>query len=93
MKFGGSIRLNPCGLFMLACLTLFILYYAFGGSDGRAASSSEKVSLKALLAASIDVAKKGGYEVKSIREQVSIIIKQCSFKSIENSVLFKGGYW
>lgn len=70
MKFGGSIRLNPCGLFMLACLTLFILYYAFGGSNGGAARSSEKVSMKALLAASIDVAKKGGYQVKQTRDQV-----------------------
>lgn len=65
---GGSIRLNPFGLLVLALATLFFLYYAFG----RPNPAPEKVSMKALLAASIDVAKKGGIEVKNIREQIDI---------------------
>jgi len=67
MIMSGSIRLNPCGLLVLGLLSLFLIYYTFGGADHR-----EKVSIKALLAASIDVAKKGGHQVKSIREQVDI---------------------
>ena len=65
MKLGGSIRLNPCGLLFLALATLFVLYYSFGTSDHR-----ERVSIKALLSASIDAAKMGGYQVKTIREKV-----------------------
>jgi len=60
---GGSIRLNPCGLLCLGLASLLILYYAFGRTDNR-----EKISIKEMLAASIDVAKKGGYELKKIRE-------------------------
>ena len=62
---GGSIRLNPCGLLCLGLASLLILYYTFGRADDR-----EKISIKVLLSASIDVAKKGGYIVKSIREKV-----------------------
>ena len=68
MKMGGSIRLNPCGLLVLAIVSLLILYYTFGRVDHR-----ETVSIKALLSAAIDVAKKGGHQVKSIREQVCIL--------------------
>ena len=65
IKIGGSLRLNPCGLLVLALGTLFILYYTFGSSDHR-----ERVSIKALLSAAIDVAKKGGQQVKMTRDQV-----------------------
>jgi len=67
----ASIRLNPCGLLVLGLLSLFLIYYTFGRS-GNNATNTESISIKALLAASIDVAKKGGYQVKSIREQVDI---------------------
>jgi len=61
---GGSIRINPCGLLCLGILSLLILYYTFGRTDNR-----EKISIKVLLSASIDIAKKGGYQVKTIREK------------------------
>ena len=70
MIMGGSIRLNPCGLLCLGLASLLILYYAFGRTDNR-----EKISIKEMLAASIDVAKKGGYELKKIRELDNVSIK------------------
>ena len=70
MIMGGSIRLNPCGLLCLGLASLLILYYAFGRTDNR-----EKISIKEVLAASIDVAKKGGYELKKIRELDNVSIK------------------
>lgn len=75
MHFGGSIRINPCGLLVLGILALCLMYYAFGGGSSSDKAvfkphSGETISIKALLAASIDVAKKGGHQVKMIREQV-----------------------
>ena len=66
---GGSIRINPCGLLCLGILSLLILYYTFGRTDNR-----EKISIKVLLSASIDIAKKGGYQVKTIREKNNVSI-------------------
>ena len=66
MNIGGSIRLNPCGLLVLGLMSLFILYYTFGSS----VRVEEKISMKTLLSAAIDVAKKGGDQVRLIREQV-----------------------
>ena len=41
-----------------------------GGSDSALEKTGRTVSMKELLAVAIDVAKKGGYEVKKVREQV-----------------------
>jgi len=60
----SSIRINPCGLLCLGIASLLILYYTFGRTDNR-----EKISIKTLLSASIDIAKKGGHIVKTIREK------------------------
>ena len=73
MIIGGSIRLNPCGLLTLGLVTLFLMYYSFGWATNKN-SHAESISIKSLLAASIDVAKRGGLEVKRIREQVSNIV-------------------
>ena len=66
MNIGGSIRLNPYGLLVLGLMSLFILYYTFGSST----KLEEKISMKVLLSAAIDIAKKGGDQVRFIREQV-----------------------
>ena len=71
MNIGGSIRLNPCGLLVLGLMSLFILYYTFGSP----AKAEESVSMKVLLSAAIDIAKKGGHQVRRIREQVQNRIK------------------
>lgn len=68
MNIGGSIRLNPYGLLVLGLMSLFILYYTFGSST----KLEEKISMKVLLSAAIDIAKKGGDQVRFIREQADI---------------------
>ena len=70
MNFGGSVRLNPCGLLVLGLITLFLIYYTFGRSNETSPNNIGSISIKALLAASIDIAKKGGQQVKMIRDQV-----------------------
>ena len=79
---GGSIRINPCGLLCLGIVSLLILYYTFGRTDNR-----EKISIKVLLSASIDIAKKGGYQVKTIREKNNVSMYYTT--SCKSSNLYK----
>merc|ERR1711893_366675 len=88
MNIGGSIRLNPCGLLVQGLMSLFILYYTFGSP----AKAEEGVSMKVLLSAAIDIAKKGGHQVRRIREQVQNQIK-VDFFITKNLFFLKGGYW
>lgn len=73
MNFGGSVRINPLGLVVLTVVALIIIYFNFGrNSVGNQAQSHQSISMKALLAVSIEMAKRGGTEVKRIREQIDI---------------------
>lgn len=73
MNFGGSVRVNPMGIVVLGLILFLFLYINYpGGSSPTVTSSStgSTVSMKALLAVSIEAAKRGGREVKRIRDQV-----------------------
>jgi hypothetical protein len=71
MNLGGSVRVNPLGLLLLGVVAIFILYYSMsGGGSSDAQKGHGTISIKALLAASIEVSKRGGYEIKRIRDQV-----------------------
>ena len=78
MNLGGSIRLNPLGILMVAVVFVVFVYFNLGGSvvSQEALESYQKmsdtVSLKSLLAVSIEMARRGGAEVKRIREQVNL---------------------
>jgi len=85
MTFGGSIRLNPIGILILCVTVILLIWFNIGpktasniptkneGNSGAANGPvSETVSLKSLLAASIEMAKRGGKQVKKIREMVDI---------------------
>ena len=76
---GGSVRINPAGVLLVAVVFILFVYFNLGGNNGGAVSSddlesylkmSDSVSLKSLLAVSIEMARRGGAEVKRIREQV-----------------------
>ena len=73
MNLGGSgVRVNPLGVALLAFVGILFLYYTFGGGGvvgGGAVKYERFVSMKKLLAVSIEMAKRGGAEVKRIREQ------------------------
>jgi len=78
---GGSVRINPAGILLVAVVFILFVYFNLGGNNGGAVSSddlesyqkmSDSVSLKSLLAVSIEMAKRGGAEVKRIREQANI---------------------
>ena len=76
MNIGGSVRINPLGLACLCGFVLLILYFNLGGGGENSAvrtGSGRKISMKELLSVSIEVAKRGGLEVKKIREAVSEI--------------------
>lgn len=73
--FGGTIKLTPAGVLVLAATLLLVLvYYArSGGSNDNknknvAAGESYEVSLRKLLALSLELAEKGGLAVKDVRE-------------------------
>lgn len=69
MNVGGSIRVNPLGLAIIVIMALGLLYFTFG-SDSKSSPEGQMVSMKQLLAVGIEMAKRGGAEVKRIREQV-----------------------
>ena len=74
MQLDRSINVNPYGLTFLALFALGVVYLTFGSfsfsSHGSGAASSGDVSLKQLLSATIEAAKRGGREVKRVRELV-----------------------
>ena len=74
MNLGGSgVRVNPLGVALLVFVGIVFLFYTFAGgsvSGGGGSSKYERyVSMKKLLAVSIEMAKRGGAEVKRIRQQ------------------------
>lgn len=77
------MRVNKCGLIFVGVVGFLILFYAYGGGGGLGSGdsalssalasspsvlSSDKVSLRELLSAAIDVAKRGGVEVVDVRK-------------------------
>ena len=71
---GSSVRINPIGLIFICLLVVVLIYFNFGGRhsiEPRDSITNEVISLKALLAVSIEMAKRGGDEVRKIREQVN----------------------
>ena len=78
MNLGGSgVRVNPLGVVILVLVGILCLYYTFGGGGGGSGSGVVKydrsVSMKKLLAVSIEMAKRGGAEVKRIRQKVRFL--------------------
>ena len=76
---GSSVRINPIGIIFMLVIFVIIVYFNLGSNDSRASLlndrvTTEAVSLKALLAVSIEMARRGGVEVKRIREQVNTYI-------------------
>ena len=73
MNLGGSgVRVNPLGLALLLFVGALFLYYTLSGGNsvGAGVGKYERfVSMKKLLAVSIEMAKRGGAEVKRIRTQ------------------------
>lgn len=73
--FGGRIRINPAGIICLILVVLFIFYFMRGGNDNKnlkLKDGNKNISLKSLLSVSIEIAKRGGAEVKRIREMADI---------------------
>ena len=77
---GGSVRINPAGVLLVAVVFILFVYFNLGGNNGAVSPDdlesyqkmSDSVSLKSLLAVSIEMARRGGAEVKRIREQVRL---------------------
>lgn len=74
---GGNVRVNPLGVGILVFFCIVLIYFNLGGGgssseagSGPTVKNGGKVSMKQLLAVSIQMAKRGGDEVKRIREQV-----------------------
>ncbi len=73
MPVGGTIRVSPLGIALLVVCGLALAYLNMPGSGNDEAHKDPPrlVSMKRLLAVSVEVAKRGGREVKEVRESVS----------------------
>ena len=85
--------MNPIGVLFICLVFVVLLYFNFGGSSQnvehlRDKITTETVSLKALLSVSIEIAKRGGLEVKKIREQVRLYYKIYRFYIIKCTLHF-----
>lgn len=80
MNLGGTIRLNPLGFCILVGAFLILLLYMTSGSSSasdmkKQESSTSTVNLKSLLIAAVEVAEKGGSEVKATRLDANLQVK------------------
>ena len=88
---GSSVRVNPIGIIFVCVVFIVLIYFNIGTKDSSSALkrdriTTETISLKALLSVSIEIAKRGGAEVKRIREQVYFIL-YLDFKAEETITL------
>jgi hypothetical protein len=81
MNCSGTVRLNPIGAIFITLVVLLIVYFNFG-SNNESVFTYKTVSLKALLVASVEIAKRGGAEVKAVREQVLHLLTEQWFSTI-----------
>lgn len=79
MNFSGTIKLNPLGICVILGLTFIFLLYSFA----RRPAYEKEVNLKDLLIAAINVAEKGGEEIK-VKSQ-SELNKQSKGKTREGA--------
>lgn len=61
-----NIRISPIGMLVIGVTAFVLLAYATGFV--KSPFSTQKVSMRELLSASIDLAKKGGAKVKAVHE-------------------------
>ena len=83
MNCSGTVRINPVGAIFIGLVVILIVYFNFGQS-GESILAYKAVSLKSLLAASIEIAKRGGAEVKAIREQV--LVRPCRCMDVQEYI-------
>lgn len=82
MNFSGTIKLNPLGICVLLGLTFMLLLYTFG----RNPLVKREINLKNLLIAAINIAEKGGEEIKVVSK--SEFHKQSKGKTREGAFDF-----
>jgi hypothetical protein len=73
MIFAESLRVTPLGLMLTTLTLLTAIYWTVGPESQEAAHPQtvpQTISLKALLTASVEMAKLGGHEVRLVRQQV-----------------------
>ena len=66
---GGNIKLNPIGLAVILIGTVCVLYYVGAPNWFRA---EPKINMKELLSVCIEVAKRGGDQVKAVHESAKL---------------------
>lgn len=76
MNLGGSIRINKCGVILIAIAVIVFLYYL---STGKSRSSNyalnknpNEVNLRKLLIGSIQAAQRGGLEVVEVSKSIDL---------------------
>ncbi|XP_059618920.1 putative inositol monophosphatase 3 [Phlebotomus argentipes] len=78
MNFGGSIRINKCGLLILFTALFFLTYYVLIGNTDPGeyiARDPNVVNLRKLLIGAIQAAEKGGLEVVAVSKSADFHVK------------------
>lgn len=98
MNLGGTIRINKCGLLFIAAVGFLIIFYAYSGGSGTnvdsnglsvsdsspsSATTTDKVSLRELICAAVDVATRGGLEVVQVRKSTAELEEKVKGKTKE----------
>ncbi|XP_050300969.1 putative inositol monophosphatase 3 [Anthonomus grandis grandis] len=84
MVFGGSIRLNKRGYFLIALIILIFLCFHFGKHPSQ--EYDNEISFKELLETAIQAAEAGGKLVVSTRDHIEIKSKGKTKEGMDDSV-------
>lgn len=74
MNFGGTVRLNGLGVFIVVALfTLFLLYFTKFSVKNVQEEKEADVNLRKLVIAAIEAAEEGGKQIISVKKGTNVI--------------------
>jgi len=80
----STVKINKCGvLFCVAVITMIVMMYKRSGPVSAPVDGEQLISLKELLSAAVDAAKRGGDEVRRIRTEADALNTQSKGKTKE----------
>lgn len=72
MNFSGTVRLNTLGICVIIATLILFYVYVFSGSAFSRQETKSIVNLRKLLITAIEVAEKGGKQVKLVRNETNL---------------------
>lgn len=72
MNFSGTVRLNTFGVCVIIATLILFYIYIFSSNSLNRSEKKNVVNLRKLLITAIEVAEKGGKQVKLVREEMTL---------------------